>query len=139
LDDGGEIVGPLLDRQGTRFPFAHAAAAFVETHEAAVFREELNPVSPHRALPFVFEMGKPVGRLDHDRAAAGFRPREADTVRPPCVLNALPKPGRCRHRASRDICPTTWPPILPNPGQTTHTLVAGCDSSFAVQTGGCPC
>src|SRR5262249_8110927 len=133
VDDRREIVGPLLDCQGTWFPFAHPAAALVEAHEAAVFREELNPVSPYRAFPFVFEMGQPVRRLDHDGAAAGFRPREPDAVGRPGVLNPLPKPGRCRHRASRDICPVTWPPILPNPGQTTHTLVARRASSFVLQ------
>jgi len=51
--------------------------------------EKVNPVTPNRAFPFVFEMRQPVRGLDHYRSSARFGPGELDSIRSTHVPNSL--------------------------------------------------
>ena len=118
VDDRSEIASPLIERQDAVLPVAHAAAAFVVAHEAAVRGEEVQPVAPDRTLPLVFEMRQPVGRFHEDRAGARFRPRQPRPVRRGHVTNVLASLRGRAHRADRDICLTSGPAIPAGPGQS---------------------
>src|SRR3984885_3394437 len=76
IDNGFQISGPLIKCQGAGLPVAHTAAALVVAHKSAIGGEELDPVSPNGALPFVFEMREPVGGFDDELAGTRFPPRQ---------------------------------------------------------------
>ena len=101
-------------------PSAHPAAALVVAHETEVRREELEPVLPHRAAPFVFEMRQPVRRLDERRSVSRLRPRQLRAVRRLHVADLLAQVlgfGLGRHR---DIRLSAGAAILAQPGQSSH-------------------
>ncbi len=79
-DHGLQILDPALEREVADVPVGHTAPALVVTHEAEVIAEEANPVSPDRALPFVFEVGQPVRGLDQHGSRARLGPGELDSV-----------------------------------------------------------
>src|ERR1700729_4161327 len=98
------VKGPLIQCQRADLPVTHTAAALVVAHKSAIGGEELDPVSPNGALPFVFEMREPVGGFDDELAGTRFRPRQTRPIRCLEIANALPGlVGNC-HRADRDIC-----------------------------------
>jgi hypothetical protein len=70
LDNRVKVRSPLCQRQGPRVPIAHSTAALVVADEPGVSREELDPVLPYRALPFIFEVSEPIGRFYQRRTGA---------------------------------------------------------------------
>ena len=122
IDDRSEICEPLIERQGTALPVAHAAAALVVPNEPEVRGEELNPVSPDRTLPLVLEVREPVGCLDDERTGAGLGPCEARPVPRVDVAHVLTELRRSAHVSDRDICLTSGSAILVEPGQSADGL-----------------
>ena len=101
-----------VDGQLAVVPLAHPAAPLVVAHEPEMRREELHPVPPDGAFPFVLEMREPVGRLDEDRTRARFRPRQPRAVR-------RRRRNGCAGEASRG-CSSA------GPGHLSHTAKPRC-------------
>jgi len=79
-----QVIDPCVQRQVATTPLRHPASPLVITHKSPVRREELQPMPPDRAIPFVLEMRQPVGRLHQQRPPSRIRPRQ------PCAIG-------CRH------------------------------------------
>ena len=97
----------MIKCQVTDLPVAHTAAALVVAHKSAIGGEELDPVSPNGAFPFVFQMREPIGGFDDEMTGARLRPRQAHPIRCLEIANVLPGlVGNC-HRGDWDICLTS--------------------------------
>jgi hypothetical protein len=61
VDDGCQVLHPGVERKDGDVVVGQAAAALVVAHERVLAGQADEPVTPHRALPVVVEMGDPVG------------------------------------------------------------------------------
>jgi hypothetical protein len=122
---GLEVAHPALERQIGRVPVTEPAAALVIPDDRAAGGELHQERTPDRALPVVFQVAEPVGRLDQRRSFAGRRIRQTNPV------GRLAEPDLLLHRrcAGRSIR-RRWPDgrrFASGPANDRHDGIGRCE------------
>src|SRR5579885_3091764 len=86
---GFEVADEVGKRNALHVTIGETVASAIVAHKQRLLCQPLQQRRPHRALPVVFDMREPIGRLEHRRTAADSGVGEPDAVRGPAERDFL--------------------------------------------------
>src|SRR5215510_693791 len=89
LDNAFEVAYKSVERNVIELPIGQAVAARIVPDQPVFGGEDMQQVTPDRALPVVFEMIEPIGGFDQRRAMSCERIGNADSIGRGAEVNLL--------------------------------------------------
>src|SRR6184192_2512246 len=102
LNNAFEVAYEAVERNVIELPIRQAVAARVVPDQPVVGGEDMQQVTPDRALPVIFEMIEPIGGFDQRRALSCERIGNADSIGCGAEVNLLRRRPSC-HSGARVI------------------------------------
>src|SRR5262245_31732218 len=89
LDNAFEVAYEGVERNIIDFPIGQSVAARIVPDQLVFGGEDMQQVTPDRALPVIFEMIEPIGGLDQRRAPSCERIGNANSIGSGAEVNLL--------------------------------------------------